>query len=89
VTAQKRPTPLLVVSNGSGFRFLGVEGEWYRVEFNDPRWGKRVGFVENKHAIVSTEAPEMEPVDLSIHDSKPEKLEPTDLSIREPASRSN
>ena len=88
VTAQKGPTPLLVVSKGSGFRFLGVEGEWYRVEFNDPRWGKRVGFVENKHAIVRTEAVELEPVDLSIHDSNSEKLEPIDLSIREPVAGS-
>jgi hypothetical protein len=55
VTAHKAPTPLLVVSNGAGFRFLGAEGEWYRVEFDDPRWGKRVGFVEKKHATLSAD----------------------------------
>ena len=88
VTANKGPTPLLVVSKGSEFRLLGAEGEWYRVEFDDPRWGKRVGFVEKRHAIATTEAVELGPVDLSIHDSNSEALEPIDLSIREPVARS-
>ena len=82
VSANKRPTPLLVVSKESGFRLVGVEGEWYRVEWADPKWGKRVGFVEKRHAMVRTEAVELEPVDLSIHDSESGTLEPIDLSIR-------
>jgi hypothetical protein len=79
------PTPLLIVSNRAAFRFRGVDGEWYRVEWDDPRWGKRVGFVEKQHAIVTTETMAQQPVDLSIRaDSTAEKSEPIDRSIREP-----
>jgi hypothetical protein len=83
--AHTSPTPLHIVSNGSGFRLVGIEGDWYRVEFDDPGSGRRVGFVERKYATVkSTEATGLEPVDLSIHDSSGRKLEPVDLSIKNP-----
>ena len=88
VSAHRAPTPLLVVSQGSEFRLLGVEGEWYRVEFNDPRWGKRVGFVEKDHAIVRTEAVELEPVDLSVHDSPQQKVEEWPVNVQAPAPQS-
>ena len=86
-------TPLRVLSAGSDLRVLATRDDWYQVEFKDPQWGTRVGFV----AMAATHAPvaasaASEPVDLSILELKPEAkseptprhLEPMDLSIRNP-----
>jgi hypothetical protein len=48
-------TPLSVVSTGQRLVSLGVEGQWVRVEFQDSRFGKRVGYVESR--FVRVEAP--------------------------------
>lgn len=63
------PTPLRVVSAGSVLRVVAVQDDWYRVEFKDPQWGTRVGFV----AVTSTRANSTasslsEPMDLSIQE---------------------
>ena len=71
VTAGRSQTPLEVARKGSVLRLLGADGDWYRVEFDDPMWGRRVGFVEKKFAIVSPpDNNQLSPVDLSIQDPK-------------------
>jgi hypothetical protein len=85
VTARRTPSPLRIASNGSVFRLLGVERDWYRVEFDDAVAASRVGFVEKKYVIVKPiEAADLAPVDLSIRDADSNILEPVDLSIRKP-----
>jgi hypothetical protein len=72
VTAREQ-TPLTVLAKGTVVRLRGVEGDWYQIEFDDPRWGRRVGFVAKKNAtILPADFRNMKPVDLSIRDRKPE-----------------
>jgi hypothetical protein len=42
-------TPLRMLTPGTRLRVLRDQGEWLRVEFDDPRWGPRVGYIERKH----------------------------------------
>jgi len=53
VTANRNQTPLTVFPKSTTLKVLAVEGGWYQVEFDDPRWGRRVGFVDQKSAVVS------------------------------------
>ena len=61
-------TPLRVAQVGSVLRVLGTEGDWYQVEFQDPQYGRRVGYVEKKN-VRPQAAPLPPPMDLSIRDS--------------------
>ena len=83
-------TPLRVVAAGSVLRVVARRDDWYQVEFKDPQWGRRVGFV----AVASTKAGSTAgglsapvdlsgPIDLSVPELKPHQLEPMDLSLRE------
>jgi hypothetical protein len=42
-------TPLRTLSPGTRVKVLQDRGDWYRVEFADPAWGPRVGYVQRKH----------------------------------------
>ena len=37
--------PLRVAGAGSVLRVLAVQDDWYQVEFKDPQWGTRVGYI--------------------------------------------
>jgi hypothetical protein len=52
-------TPLRVLAPGTRLRVLREQGDWLRVEFEDPRWGRRVGYIERKNIDMS--GPEAEP----------------------------
>ena len=85
-TANQNQTPLEVLEKGVVGKLMEAEGEWYLIEFQSPRWGPRVGFVERKSAFVGrgqrqvAPAPQgLEPMDLSVPD--PKRLEPMDLSV--------
>ena len=41
-------TPLRTLSAGMNVRILEQKGDWTRVEFNDPQYGSRVGYVQSK-----------------------------------------
>ena len=60
-------TPLRVASAGTTFVVLEDAGEWTRVQFQDPQWGRRVGYVPTKDLRLHRAA--LEPMDLSV---KPE-----------------
>ena len=45
-------TPLRLAKDGSILNVVAGEGEWYRVEFNDPQWGRQVGYIEKRHVSV-------------------------------------
>jgi hypothetical protein len=62
-------TPLRVAKAGTALKVLQEEGEWVEVEFNDPQFGRRVGWVQKK--LVQIFKPELEPMDLSVRETAP------------------
>ena len=38
-------TPLRIAARGSRLTVLAIVGEWFEVQWEDPRWGRRVGYV--------------------------------------------
>jgi hypothetical protein len=85
VTANRTQPTTVTLAAGSRVTILGADREWYRIEFDDARAGRRIGFVEK--GSLSTAADnrtDLKSVDLSIPEAKPtEPLQPTDLSIRD------
>jgi hypothetical protein len=62
---------------------IGINREWYRIEFTLPQWGGPYnGFVAAKH-LVGPSPTSLEPVDLSIPELRAKQTEPIDLSIAE------
>ena len=47
------PVPLATLRRGSVLTVAARDDDWIRVEFNDPRWGRRVGFVHCGHIVPS------------------------------------
>ncbi|HXE79219.1 MAG TPA: SH3 domain-containing protein [Vicinamibacterales bacterium] len=50
-------TPLRTLPPGTRLRVLDDRGEWLRVQFADPQWGPRIGFIQRKLVEIS-EPPE-------------------------------
>jgi len=72
--------PLATLSSGSTVKYLAGTAPWFQIEFNDSRWGRRVGFIEATKVVDSRT---LTPTDLSITQvTRPSSLEPLDLSIR-------
>jgi opacity protein-like surface antigen len=57
-------TPLRTASVGTVFTVVAEEGDWTKVQFKDPQWGVRVGYVETRLLRISR--PELAPMDLSV-----------------------
>jgi hypothetical protein len=62
------PIPLRVAKAGTALKVLSEEGGWIEVEFNDPQFGRRVGWVEKK--LLRIARPELEPMDLSVRETE-------------------
>ncbi|MEO5824093.1 MAG: hypothetical protein ABIT71_26600 [Vicinamibacteraceae bacterium] len=60
-----RGTPLRVAKADSRLKVLKEEGDWVLVEFEDPQWGRRQGYV--RVSLVEREA--QVPVDVSVRDA--------------------
>jgi opacity protein-like surface antigen len=45
----EKRTPLRVLSKGTRVRVLRDDGEWLNVEFDDPQWGPRLGYILKRH----------------------------------------
>jgi hypothetical protein len=56
VQPDAKTTPLRLAKEGSVLNVLAAEGEWYRVEFEDPQFGRRVGYIEKRHVSVQVAA---------------------------------
>ena len=56
--------PLRVAAAGTILKVLREEGEWVEVEFNDPQYGRRVGWVQGQ--LIRISRPELQPMDLSV-----------------------
>ena len=61
IAAAVSPTPLRVAAPGTVLRVVGEQGEWLQVEFNDPQWGLRTGWIQR--ANVRLLPPELQPMD--------------------------
>ena len=62
--------PLRVGKEGSVLKVLLEEGDWYQVEFEDPQWGRRMGYVEKRFAkLAPPDYSRMVPVDVSVKDA--------------------
>ena len=88
LTARENQTPLEVLGPGTVGRVLRTEGEWDFIEFQSPRWGRRVGFLKatavdhrEQPMDLSVSEATLGPIDLSVPDSA---LTPQDLSVPEP-----
>jgi len=62
-------TPLRVAAQGTVFKVLAEDGEWTRVQFQDPQWGPRTGYVQTR--ALRFQRPELTPMDLSVRDDQP------------------
>ena len=58
-------TPLRTAAAGTVFAVVAEEGAWTRVQFKDPQWGVRVGYVETR--LLKFSRPELAPMDLSMN----------------------
>lgn len=65
--------PLRVAKEGSVLLLVDSTGGWYRVEFEDPQFGRRVGYVQQRYARLGTQ--------------QSGQAQPTDLSVRETSAR--
>jgi hypothetical protein len=52
--AEVSEVPLRVVAAGTILKVLDQQGDWVQVEFEDPQWGRRVGWVERSLVEFST-----------------------------------
>jgi hypothetical protein len=59
--------PLRVAAVNTTLRVLAQEGEWLQVEFNDPQWGRRRGWVLATFTNYADEG--LRPMDLSVRDT--------------------
>ena len=75
-------TPLCVASAGTSFVVLEDAGEWTKVQFQDPQWGRRVGYVATRDLRFHREA--LQPMDLSVRPEAPGARPPAGVS--EPTS---
>ena len=57
-------TPLRTAAEGTVFTVVAEEGDWTKVQFKDPQWGIRVGYVQTR--LLRIARPELAPMDLSV-----------------------
>jgi hypothetical protein len=57
-------TPLRVAAANTVLRVRSEEGQWLQVEFKDPQFGVRVGYVETQRVRIKN--PALEPMNLSV-----------------------
>lgn len=74
IAAAVSPTPLRVAAPGTILRVVGEQGDWLQVEFNDPQWGPRVGWIQR--SLVRVTSPELQPMDLSVREAPPAAAPP-------------
>jgi hypothetical protein len=66
--------PLRVAAVGTVLKVLSQDAGWVQIQFEDPQWGRRTGWVQLKH--VSIRDTGLQPMDLSVRDAPPARAEP-------------
>jgi hypothetical protein len=69
LTPDANRTPLRTAAINTTLRVLENNGEWLKVEFQDPQYGRRMGHVQSKNVRLSESA--LRPMDLSIPSEPP------------------
>lgn len=64
IAAEVTQTPLRVAAPGTQLKVLQIVGDWLQVEFNDPQFGTRVGWVQRTFVALSDAS--LRPMDLSV-----------------------
>lgn len=64
ISPEPSRTPLRTAVHGTVFTVVAEEGDWTKVQFMDPQWGLRVGYVETR--LLRFNRPELAPMDLSV-----------------------
>ena len=64
IEAKVQRIPLRTAATGTRLEVLQESDQWVQVQFNDPQFGRRVGWIEAKH--LNNERPELQPLDLSV-----------------------
>ena len=64
VEPRESQTPLRVAAVGTRLRVLAEAGEWIQVEFQDPKYGRRVGYIARRFVGITNEA--TKPKDVSV-----------------------
>lgn len=59
--------PLRVAAVGTVLKIVDEQGDWLQVQFQDPQWGRRTGWVQKKYVSLSN--PNLKPMDLSIRET--------------------
>jgi hypothetical protein len=49
IRPEETRTPLRTLPQGTSVQVLEERGDWLRIEFQDPQWGRRVGYVLRKN----------------------------------------
>ena len=79
--------PLRVAAVNTVLRVRSEEGPWLQVEFQDPQFGRRVGYVETQRVRVNN--PALEPMNLSLEQApvvaESQRLAPVPQQITAPA----
>lgn len=84
LTPDATRTPLRTAAVHTDLRVLAEEGDWLRVEFRDPQFGPRVGYVERRKVRVYRTEPR--PADLSGRERASDPSTPHPSPARPPQS---
>jgi hypothetical protein len=71
--------PLRTAAVGTLLKVLGEKDDWLQVEFNDPQYGQRLGWIQKK--FVTVDDPALRPMDLSV---PKETAKPATTSVAAP-----
>jgi hypothetical protein len=80
-------TPLRVAKQGSALNVIEIEGDWYRVEFQDPEFGRRVGYIEKRHVTAVPARPAA--LDLTVPEAPSDVRPGTSAANRLPVRAAN
>jgi hypothetical protein len=69
VKPDRTMTPQRLAKEGSVLNVIAGEGEWYRSEFQDPQFGRSVGYIEKRHVSVQAVASQARALDLTVAES--------------------
>ncbi len=59
-------TPMRVAAPGTRLNVIGPQGDWTQVQFNDPQFGLRTGWIATN--LIRVERADLQPMDLSVAD---------------------
>jgi opacity protein-like surface antigen len=79
-------TPLRVAAVNTSLKVLEDNADWLQVEFHDPQYGPRVGFIESKNVRINK--PDLRPMDLSVRPTTAQETARVYDAPQEPVYRS-